>query len=386
MDPHYSAGLDGLLKQMQALAEADPAAALSLPREVYTSPELFKLESRKIFRKEWICVGRADEIPNTGDYFTTEIDSEPLLVVRQGDGDIAAMSNVCRHRMAAVAAGSGNAGRFSCPYHGWTYDIDGRLFNAPRMPKEPALDRDACRLPSVRTEIWLGFIYVNLDQHAKPLAPRLAKLQGWIKNYHVENFRTVWHKQEIWQCNWKVMTENFHEAYHVTTLHPETLLPYGSNDLLEELPVVDPGCWNYRQRVDPSYELVPLDPEIAIGNPDLGEHETSGTYICCIYPSHLFSLSWDFVYWLSLLPMGVDRAKIDWGVGGPVNLPKNQPSYANFPYPEFMSRVNAEDQLVVEAVQRGAASVLAAQGRLSDQELGITHFLRYLVDRLTSAS
>ena len=72
MDPHYSAGLDGLLKQMQALAEADPAAALSLPREVYTSPELFKLESRKIFRKEWICVGRADEIPNTGDYFTTE--------------------------------------------------------------------------------------------------------------------------------------------------------------------------------------------------------------------------------------------------------------------------------------------------------------------------
>ena len=131
---------------------------------------------------------------------------------------------------------------FSCPYHGWTYDIDGRLFNAPRMPKEPALDRDACRLPSVRTEIWLGFIYVNLDQHAKPLAPRLAKLQGWIKNYHVENFRTVWHKQEIWQCNWKVMTENFHEAYHVTTLHPETLLPYGSNDLLRNcqssIPVV----------------------------------------------------------------------------------------------------------------------------------------------------
>ena len=96
VDPH---GIDELLKQMEALAEAAPSAALSPPPEVYTSPELLDLERSNIFRKQWICVGRADEIPNTGDYFTTQIDRDPLLVVRQGDGSVTTMSNVCRHRM-----------------------------------------------------------------------------------------------------------------------------------------------------------------------------------------------------------------------------------------------------------------------------------------------
>lgn len=381
MNGTINSSLQDLLARMAEIAAQDPSEALSLPPDAYTSDDLLALEKERIFRREWICVGRADEISAPGDYFTTEIDNAPIIVVRGNDDNITAMANVCRHRLTVLTTGSGNTEYFSCPYHGWTYDTGGQLITAPRMPQPPAFAKDDCRLPPVRVELWSGFIYLNLDENAAPLKPRLADLTELFANYHVEDMRTVWHKQELWDTNWKVLTENFLEVYHIGVTHPDTLYPLGSHKLVEVLPAA-PGYHFYRQQLEDTVEPVPLDPEIAIENPDLTDFEQRNVYVGGVFPSHVFSVAWDWMLWLSLQPNGSGQVKIDVGVVGPVRLPVNQPEYPNFPYPPLVDVVNAEDRVRVEAVQRGATSGLGAQGRLHLHEEPIWGFVRYLVRQL----
>lgn len=142
-----------LLAGIRRIAVGPPEKLYSLPPEAYTSSELLALEQKEIFRREWICVGRAEEIPERGDYFTTHVDTAPLIVVRGGDGRISAFSAVCLHRMSVLAAGAGNTEAFVCPYHGWTYDIAGRLTGAPGMKAVEGFEKTGRRLPEIRSEI-----------------------------------------------------------------------------------------------------------------------------------------------------------------------------------------------------------------------------------------
>ncbi len=368
-----------LLDKLAGIGRQDPANALSLPPEAYTSTQLLALESREIFRKEWICVGRGDEIPQTGDYFTTQIDATPIIVVRGKDGGVAAMANVCRHRLTILVTGAGNTDYFSCPYHGWTYDTAGQLVTAPRMPA--VFDMTTCHLPQLRTEIWNGFIYVNLDDEAQPLAPRLQGLDALFANFHIEQMRTVSHTHERWDTNWKVLVENFLEVYHIQVVHPETLYPYGPHDLVDLLPGT-PAYHFYRQRISESVETTPLDPAIEIKNPDLTAQDYRMAYVGGVFPTHVFSVAWDWVFWLALQPGGTGQVKIECGVAGPVNLPLNGPAHPSFPYPEMVKVVNEEDRTRVEAVQRGAESGYGEQGRLHKHEEPILGFARYLAGRL----
>src|SRR5262249_26420472 len=152
----------------------------------YTSPEFLELEKQELFRKEWICLGHEGEIPRAGDYFTTDLADEPLLVIRGQDGNVRALSNVCRHRGNIVARGCGHASRFTCGYHAWTYGTDGRLLAAPLME---GFDKASCRLPNFAVEVWNGFIFVNLEGGAPPLATALRDLEPHIRNYHLEQQR-----------------------------------------------------------------------------------------------------------------------------------------------------------------------------------------------------
>ena len=124
----------------------------TMPNEFYTSEEFLEYEREEIFRKEWICLGRVDEIPNPGDYFTTELIDEPLLVVRGQDKKVRVLSNVCRHRSSVIAEGTGTAKHFVCPYHAWTYGNDGQLLRAPYMDQVKGFKVEGCRLPAFATE------------------------------------------------------------------------------------------------------------------------------------------------------------------------------------------------------------------------------------------
>ena len=149
--------------------------ASTLPPDCYTSEEFFNLEVREIFSKEWVSVGRVDMVENVGDYFTIELLGEPLVVCRDEDGEVQCLSRVCRHRAAEVVEpGQGNTRRFQCRYHFWNYDLKGQLVGAPEMGEAVNFNKEKICLPKLRTEVWQGFIFVNFDADAEPLAPRLA--------------------------------------------------------------------------------------------------------------------------------------------------------------------------------------------------------------------
>src|ERR1700740_2329311 len=159
----------------------------TLPPQAYSSEAFFQLEVERIFREEWLCVGHVSQIPEAGDYFTVELLNEPMVIVR-GKDRVRALSSVCRHRWAPVASGSGNArGGFSCPFHRWSYGLDGHLIGAPLMDQAAAFDKKSCRLPEFRTEIVedLGLIFVTFSDRVSSISDRIASLcqrarvQGW---------------------------------------------------------------------------------------------------------------------------------------------------------------------------------------------------------------
>lgn len=203
------------------------AAAPMLPRECYTSPEFFEFERNAVFSCSWICIGHQDQIPKTGDYLTPVVAGEQLIVVRLEDGTVHAMSAVCRHRGQLVACEPGTGARnFTCPLHFWTYDLRGQFLGATRMggPEEIEKLRKRAKLPSVRTEVWHGFVFVNLDTNARPLAPSLAKLEPFWANYEDADLVVVPPKMSDTPLpwNWKIHYENFTDAYHPEFVHRKT--------------------------------------------------------------------------------------------------------------------------------------------------------------------
>ena len=162
-------------------------SAETLPPECYTDADFYDLEKEALFNHEWLCVGRESDLTEPGDYFTTHIIDEPIIVVRNKKNDIKAMSAVCQHRAMLVAEGKGNCRAFRCPYHHWTYSLDGNLLKGPAMEKTCDFMKEDYNLPTFQLEVWLGFIFINFDDEAPPLAPRLDAVRRVIENYDLAN-------------------------------------------------------------------------------------------------------------------------------------------------------------------------------------------------------
>jgi len=203
---------------------SEDGTAPMLPAECYTSPEFFEFERSAVFARSWICVGREEQIAKPGEYLAPNVAGEPLLVVRNRKGQINAMSAVCQHRGQIIACEAGSTpGMLRCPLHFWTYDLNGLLVGAPRSPNLEELRRKK-RLQPVRFENWRGFLFVNLDTAAAPLAPSLAKLEPFWKNYEDAGLIAVPPKlaDTPLPWNWKVHAENFTDAYHPEFVHRGT--------------------------------------------------------------------------------------------------------------------------------------------------------------------
>lgn len=213
--------LQGALAEA-ALARAD--APYGMPGRFYWDAQHFDHECSTVLRDGWHCVGRADEVPNTGDFLTLTLLDEPIIIVRR-DGGIAALSNLCRHRGMPLAKGVGNAARFVCPYHAWTYGLDGALLRAPRM-QNASFDPQTCRLPEFHCLERFGFIYVSLAETPPNIDAELAGLETLIGPYEPANYTIAHSATEVWTCNWKALVENFMEGYHLSVVHPQTLHGY----------------------------------------------------------------------------------------------------------------------------------------------------------------
>lgn len=223
-DPSKRDATDTVRRILAQIPDRVDDASGMLPAECYTSPEFFEFERRTVFSRSWICVGRIEQVANPGDCISAQPGGEPVLVTRTDDGRIHAMAAICRHRGQVIPC-AGNQKTLRCPLHFWTYDLEGNLIGAPRMGKdETTALRKSERLPSVRLEIWHGFVFVNLDPDAEPLAPTLAKVEPFWAGYEDADLVGIPPRlaDTPLPWNWKVHVENFTDAYHPEFVHRGT--------------------------------------------------------------------------------------------------------------------------------------------------------------------
>src|SRR5438067_12910566 len=219
--------------------ESYQQGARTLPGRYYTAPEAFAAEQDRIFLRNWICVGRDAALADPGDYMLAEIAGESIIVLRHQSGDRRAYYNVCRHRGTRLCEAP--RGRLSetiqCPYHAWTYSLDGRLIGAPHMHEVEGFDKKAYPLHAVALAEWEGFLFANLDPQATAASQWFAPLRDRFSHYNLAALRTVRRIEYDVKANWKLILQNYNECLHCPTIHPElsTKLPYtsGANDLVE---------------------------------------------------------------------------------------------------------------------------------------------------------
>lgn len=348
--------------------------AVVMPTAYYTSDDFMQLESEYVFRRDWVCLGRADELSNPGDYYTTELVGEQLLVTLGKDNVIRVLSNVCRHRGNMVASGKGRRSRFTCNYHAWTYDYKGELVNAPLMSEAKMFDPGKCTLPAFNTEIWEGFLFVNLSGDAAPLAPRIENLMPYIKNYDVADRVHGFTDEATWQTNWKCLAENFMEGYHLDVTHPKTLKPLTPTALCEYVPPV--GQYNaYYSYYDPAY------PKRGPFPPNLTDTEKRCSFMFGIFPNLVVAAAPNILIYLCLSPNTSNSVNIRWGMSA---VP--QSDGISDAQREFMNQVNTEDRVKLETMQRGLQTRYFRPGPLSCKNLEGTIYdmYKYMAIRLGS--
>ena len=346
----------------------------AMPPSVYKSPEFLERELRDIFGREWVCVGRAGALAKPGDYITYELSGQPIFVIRDGAGALRAMSNVCLHRMSVLLEGAGNKRLIACPYHGWTYNIDGTLRGAPAMTQNRGFGRDCYRLPQIRCEEWLGWVMVTLNAEAAPVAAQLAEVQGLIADYKMENYIETFRETHVWNTNWKILAENFMESYHLPVCHAGTI---GGLSKLDEM-ICPPG------RPAFNYHTILKDDKlkIALAHPDnarmQGDRRRT-TFLLAIYPSLLITLTPGYFWYLSLHPHGPGQVHIVFGGGMAPEFVNSPDAQAHFTQLKtLLDEVNVEDRGCTEKVYRGVCAEAARPGHLSHLERPNFDFAQYL--------
>jgi phenylpropionate dioxygenase-like ring-hydroxylating dioxygenase large terminal subunit len=363
----------------------DVATACTLPAECYTTQEFLDFERRALFDHDWLCVGRASRIPNNGDYLTTRVNDEGIIVARGKDGEVRAFSSVCQHRGMEIVEGCGNAGTLTCPYHQWIYGLDGRLLGAPAMERTDNFDKKDYGLPTLGVELWQGFIFVNLDRNAAPLAPTLARYEPFLANYELEDAvcpGTFTLTDLPW--NWKVMFENFNDGYHANRLH-HTIQDFCPSNL-----AAFPVAWddasnvifrtNGYTHIDGGFNattkaLMPVFPKLT-------EEERWRSTFALMPPTMCFGTAPDQAFFFIVTPKTPDTIDVEIGY-------LFHPSALEHPmFDHLLAMSDAgvqvfvqQDQDATTKVQRGLHSRFIPRGRYSWQEESHVQFNRWLVQR-----
>jgi phenylpropionate dioxygenase-like ring-hydroxylating dioxygenase large terminal subunit len=354
--------------------------AHAMPKSVYTSEEFLKHEIEDVFGQEWFCVGRASTLDKPGDYRTLELAGQPIMVIRGKDGELKAQSNVCLHRMSTLLDGSGNTKSIVCPYHAWTYGIDGNLRGAPAMTLNEGFCKEHYRLPQVRCEVWLGWIMISLNPDAPSTAEHFGEVEALIEDFGMEDYVETFYETHNWNTNWKVLAENFMESYHLPVCHAGTI---GGLSKLEEMDC-PPGLATF------NYHWILKDEslKIAIAHPNntrLKGDRRRTTGLLAIYPSLLITLTPGYFWYLSLHPNGVGKVDIQFGGGMSPDFINDPDAQEHFKQMKtLLDEVQVEDQGCTEKVYKGLCSDFAKPGHLSHLERPNFDFANYLSSKINA--
>jgi Rieske 2Fe-2S family protein len=215
----------------------------NLPRDYYLSEERYRSELDVIYAAQWLYIAHISEVPEAGDYVVRELPGlgESILIVRDEGGVLHAHYNVCRHRgFSLCSPGAGQLKRISCPYHKWTYDLNGRLLGSPSMRDGEIFDYKDFGLTPVRMEVWHGFVFINLSGAAASLSPQLDATAPEMLPLRTERLRVAHHETYDIEANWKILMENYLECYHCTSVHPEFCVPMDIQVIFEDQVALEP--------------------------------------------------------------------------------------------------------------------------------------------------
>ena len=203
-------------------AETFTPGGSTLPQRYFIAQDIFLQEQDRIFSRQWLCVGHQDQIPRPGEFFVQDAAGESLIILRDREGEPRAFYNVCRHRGTRLCEEKMGVLRetIRCPYHAWTYALDGSLAGAPHMDKVEGFDKADHSLHSVRLALWEGFLFVNFADQAAPLQAVFAPLANKFKHWNLPNLRSARRIAYDVRANWKLIFENYSECYHCPLVHP----------------------------------------------------------------------------------------------------------------------------------------------------------------------
>jgi phenylpropionate dioxygenase-like ring-hydroxylating dioxygenase large terminal subunit len=338
----------------------------TLPASWYVEPAVLDLERERIFASAWQYAGPAEHVVEPGSYFASVAGHIPVVVTRAADGELRGFVNVCRHRGHIVAAGAGCRATLQCPYHAWTYNLDGTLRRAPRSEREPGFDASTLSLLPIAVETWGPFVFVNPDPDAAPLLEALGPLPDLVSRSGLDLDRLRFHSHVPWEqeVNWKVALENYLECYHCPVAHP------GFSEVID----VDPDA--YRLAVDGLVcsQIGPLRAEASPG-------DLSNAQYHFVWPNTTINISpgpqnVSIERWVPLGPRRTVEAT-DYFFGADVTAERIEESIA------WDTQVATEDVSLVNAVQRGLESRAVDQGRLmAESEQLVAAFQRRVHDVL----
>ncbi len=369
---------------LKPLDEASP-----LPWWCYSSPEWHQKELKALFRgpgSEWLCVGRTEQLPKVGDFLQVSIADYPVIVTRDKDRQINVLSGVCRHRGTQLTTEEeGNCRAFVCPYHHWTYSLEGKLAAIPAIPGQ-APPMGQCKhfdtadygLTPIKFDVWKGFIFITFAENPQPLATWLEPLARFTENYQLENIRFARRDKYSAASNWKVFMENGFENYHTPIVHrphidfskPAPTTTFVDSDGPYEALFISGSVVFYEG-------LPPISPA-------LNEKERSGVYHLWVQPNLHLVLSPSYVRYRMMLPTSVEAFEMIecWAFSEEaLKHPDFQEIFmANYHAPQ--QEIAHEDLAIVPQIQKGLRSGAFVDGRYSTEERLVHDIAKYVIGRV----
>ena len=355
--------------------------ARTLPRRYYVDPGLFLAEFDRIFAQRWLCVGREDQIREAGQYFLQQVGTESIIVLRDRGGKIRSYYNVCRHRGTRLC--EEHSGHFSetiqCPYHAWTYSLDGRLIGAPSSGDIEGFSKSDYPLNRVAVEAWEGFLFINLADEPEPFEEAYRPLMGRFSRFNLPNLTVARTIEYDVRANWKLLFQNYSECYHCGPVHPPLakLTPptSGENDLIEG-PFT--GGFMVINQGHQSLTMSGRSCGLVVGH--LPEEDLNRVYYYAIFPNMLLSLHPDYMLVHLCWPIAPDRTIniCEWHFHpGEMSKPDFQADDAV----EFWDITNREDWAISELSQAGIQSRAYRPGPYSRCESLPHAFDQMVLDR-----
>jgi len=342
--------------------------AFTLPGQYYTSETIWREETEQIFSHRWLCVGREEQIANPGEYMLVTLGAESLIVLRDRRGTFQGHYNICRHRGTRMCTEEhGQFGEtIQCPYHAWTYTLDGRLIGARHMQDVPGFNKSDYPLQSAAISTWEGFLMLNLASDPEPFDLAFAPLINKFSTWHISELRVAHRIEYDVKANWKLIFENYSECYHCPLIHPalDLLSPSqsGRNDLSE-----GPFLGGYMTLNEPGGSLTTNGHTTRPPVGEVGGDDLNRIYYYSIFPNMLLSLHPDYVMSHTLWPQGPGRTRIvcEW-LFDPRTMA--QPDFDPSDAVEFWDMTNRQDWHVSELTQLGVASRSYTPGPYANQE------------------